>query len=410
MEGNEGLAMDFTTAKKTTSIETMIYRKIGADSLFDGHRLEQNKVLILKGNGVVENIIPATEAGEGVEYISGLLTPGFINCHCHLELSHMKGLIPEATGLVDFVFKLITQRHAAPEEILAGIKSGEDEMLSSGIVAVGDICNNVLTLSQKRKQRIDYYNFIESSGWLPSVAETRFNSVYALLNAFSELSAPHHFSSIVPHAPYSVSKELWTLITPFFKNRVVSMHNQETVSENQFFEEGKGDFNRMYTLMKIDNKHHIPTGKSSLQSSFNYLQAASQILLVHNTCTQQRDLDYIRLSGRTKPTWFCLCVNANLYIEKALPPLQLIRDNGFPIVLGTDSLASNHHLSLVEEIKTIQNNWPQIPLEEILKWATLNGAKALGMDQKLGSLQKGKQPGILNLSGSGASLTVKKII
>ncbi|GAC1416870.1 MAG: hypothetical protein NVS9B7_24190 [Flavisolibacter sp.] len=387
----------------------MGFRKISADSIFDGHQFEKNKVLILKENGVVENMIPISEAGEGVEHISGQLTPGFINCHCHLELSHMKGLIPEGTGLVDFVFNLITHRHTAQEEILAGIKTGEDEMVNSGIVAVGDICNNAFTLSQKRKQRIDYYNFIEASGWLPSVSENRIKNAYTLFMDFSELSALHHLSSIVPHAPYSVSKELWALILPYYKNKVVSMHNQESASENPFFEEGKGDFNRMYELMNIDNSHHVASGKSSLQSSFNYLQAASQILLVHNTYTKQRDLDYIRDSGRSNQVWFCLCVNANLYIEKALPPLQLIREHGFQIVLGTDSLASNHHLSIVEEIKTIQNNWPHIPLEEILKWATLNGAKALGMDRQLGSFQKGKQPGILNLVGKGANLTVKKL-
>ncbi len=210
----------------------MVLRKIKADKIFDGYKFLFNSVLIINENGVVENIITENDAGSGVETYNGFLSPGFINCHCHLELSHMKGLIPERTGLVDFVFKVVNERHHTDDKILQAISDAEDEMIRNGIVAAGDICNNTLTFSQKQKQRIHYFNFIETSGWLPSVSQIRFERAKKLAEQFSILNSQ---LSISPHASYSVSEELWKKIQPYFKNTVVTIHNQETAFEDVDF-------------------------------------------------------------------------------------------------------------------------------------------------------------------------------
>src|SRR6476660_6675197 len=119
----------------------MTYLKFKAHQLFSGSKLlEGDRVLVVKESGEIEAIINEQEAGDDVITYNGILTPGFINTHCHLELSHMKGLIPQKTGLVDFVYQVITQRHFPEEIILEAIEKAEDEMLESGIVAVGDIC------------------------------------------------------------------------------------------------------------------------------------------------------------------------------------------------------------------------------------------------------------------------------
>jgi cytosine/adenosine deaminase-related metal-dependent hydrolase len=307
----------------------------------------------------------------------------------------MRGIIPEKTGLVDFVFKVVTERHHPEEEILQAIARAEDEMLEGGIVAVGDICNNALTISQKQRERLLYYNFIESSGWLPGVSEVRYQRAKELLEQYQTMNNRAATNAIVPHAPYSVSGELWEKIQPYFAGKTVSIHNQETAFEDEFFIRGTGDFARMYQLMKIDNSHHQPTKKSSLQSYFHKLTNAKNILLVHNTFTQQGDIDFVLASGKKSSVYFCICINANQYIERAVPPIDMFRLNESNIVLGTDSLASNHSLSIADEIKTIKKFFPAIPLEEILGWATLNGAKALEMDNSLGSFEKGKRPGIV---------------
>ncbi|HZH37732.1 MAG TPA: amidohydrolase, partial [Flavisolibacter sp.] len=109
-----------------------MYRKISAPRIFDGYRFCENHVLLLKQDGMVEALLPAADAGEGAEMLEGILSPGFINCHCHLELSHMKGKIPEGTGLVDFVWKVVTERGAADEEVLSAIDAAESTMIQGG--------------------------------------------------------------------------------------------------------------------------------------------------------------------------------------------------------------------------------------------------------------------------------------
>jgi cytosine/adenosine deaminase-related metal-dependent hydrolase len=86
-----------------------------------------------------------------------------------------------------------------------------------------------------------------------------------------------------------------------------------------------------------------------------------------------------------------------LYIENELPNVQMFVENNCNIVLGTDSYASNNQLSIFAEIKTIQKHFPALPLETILQWATFNGAKAIGIEDKFGSLHVGKKPGIILL-------------
>ncbi len=367
--------------------------KFQGDNLFTGKKmLPGNHVLVCNTEGLVVDIADVAEAGDDIQKLSGILSPGLINCHCHLELSHMHGLIPEKTGLIDFVFAVVTQRHFAEEEILEAIAQAENEMIANGIVAVGDICNNLHTLIQKKQQNLLYYNFVEASGWLPGIAQQRFLRSKQYYEIFSEFFP----TSMVPHAPYSVSSQLWELLIPYFKNKVASIHNQETAFEDELFLQNTGDFIRMYEMMKIDHSFYKPSGKTSVQTCFNTLQSAEQVLLVHNTYTKEEDIKFIKKAGGNNVS-FCLCVNANRYIEQRVPPINILIKHGCNIVLGTDSLASNWTLSLLDEIKTIQRNFSSVSIEEMLKWATFNGAKALQMDDKLGSFEKGKQPGVIIL-------------
>ncbi len=372
----------------------MSYKKFQATNLFNGtEMLGAGKVLITDEKGKIEDIINEADAGLGIQQLEGVLSPGLINCHCHLELSHMKGLVPEQTGLVDFVFKIVSERHHPDEVIADAIANAENEMRDNGIVAVGDICNNTSTLSQKEKQQLTYYNFIETSGWMPSVAGARFEKSLAYYHAFQQKA--QHQVSISPHAPYSVSEELWQLMMPYFENKTITIHNQETSFEDTLFEKGEGDFSRMYAMMKMDTSFFKPTRKTSLQSYFQKLRPAKQVLLVHNTFTKEEDVRFVN-DASSNVNW-CLCANANLYIEKAVPPVDLFRRNNCNLVVGTDSLASNRSLSILDELKTIGKYFPSIQLEEKLQWATLNGARALQLDDRLGSFQKGKTPGIILL-------------
>ncbi len=365
---------------------------------------------------MVIDLVDEKDAGDDVEKLNGLLSPGFINCHCHLELSHMKGHIPKHTGLVDFVLKVVNERHYEEPEILMAIEKAETEMLQNGIVAVGDICNNTLTIPQKTKGRLHYHNFIEASGFPPAVAETRFKRAVDLYHSYSALLPAN---SIAPHAPYSVSPEMFRIIDEFPGNNLLTIHNQEIAEENELFEKGSGNLLQMYAAMGIDISFFKPSGKSSLQTFLPYFKKQQSLILVHNACTSEEDMAFIKpqtypeRSRRTNlklQTVFCLCANANLYISNKLPDVDMLLKQGVNIVLGTDSLASNDQLSILDEMKTLQENFPDLELTTLLKWATINGAKALQMDKMLGGFEKGKQPGVVLIEAADDLRVNKKTV
>ncbi|HEX5653026.1 MAG TPA: amidohydrolase family protein [Chitinophagaceae bacterium] len=372
--------------------------------MFDGFTMRQEPtVLLTREDGTIEALLAPEEAGDDVEELSGILSPGFINTHCHLELSHMKGMIPEATGLVDFVFKVVSQRHVPDQEILQAIEKAEDEMLANGIVAAGDICNNALSIPQKLKGRIWYHNFIEASGFHPEVVEQRFQRSAGFFAAYSKLySIPVESNSITPHAPYSVADELWEKIIHFPGNHLFTIHNQESGAEDQWFMYKEGEMKELFAKMKIDVSHFQPSGKSSLQTYLPRFLNNQSLILVHNVYTRQEDLVFARKTGRQ--LHWCLCPNANWYISRRLPDIDLLIRENCEIVLGTDSLASNHQLSILEEMKTIQTHFPHIKIEQMLPWATSKGAKALQVQPLMGSFEKGKKPGVLLIAPDLSSL------
>ncbi len=384
----------------------MHYRKFRARRIFDGHSFRgDDSVLITDENGKISGIVNASEGGDDIESYDGILCPGFINCHAHLELSHMKGMIPKNTGLVEFVISVVEQRHHPEEMILSAIADAEDEMMRNGIVAVGDICNNTLTISQKKKARIHYHNFIEASGFDPFIAEIRFERSLELYRQFSKL--PSGRSSIVPHAPYSVSDELWEMITHFPGNELLSIHNQETEAENEWSAEKKGELENMYRRMKISTDHYAASGRSSLRNYLPKFLPGQQVILVHNVHTSPEDVTFTKQFS-ANPFYWCICAAANKYISGMLPDIEMLIGEGCGIVLGTDSLASNVSLDLLDEINLIRSEFAFIDDETVLRWATMSGAKALRMQETLGSFEKNKMPGVLNIDDSFHS--VKRLI
>jgi cytosine/adenosine deaminase-related metal-dependent hydrolase len=392
----------------------MTYRKFKADYLFLGDRMASpDSVLITTGEGIVQAVVPGSEAGEDVEVYSGVLSPGFVNCHCHLELSHMKGVIPEGTGLVDFLSTVIKRRgevlQAAAagsggesggrveEKILEAIAAGEQEMLDNGIVAVGDICNTADTVAQKALGRLYYHNFIETMGFIEQGAPARFGHSLSVFNAFVEAyQLPIESNSIVPHAPYSVSPALFRLIAGFPGNHLLTIHNQESEAENEWLLSGKGDFLRLYQLLGLDVSFFKGTGKRGPESFLPYFYRNQSLILVHNVAMGTGDVG----APGGPDLYFCLCPNANLYIGGQLPDVELLHGQGCRIVIGTDSMASNHQLSILEELKTLQRAFPGLSTATLLQWASAAGAEALQLERVLGTFETGKQPGVLLIEGT----------
>lgn len=360
----------------------------------------------------------AVEPSE-VSYYRGVIVPGFVNSHCHLELSHLQGKIPEKTGLAAFIKEIQKIRECPVEIIEEETLRWQENMLSNGIVAMGDVCNGTHSITAKQKYLLHCHNFIELFSFNPAKAEESLQLGKTLLQQFKALENkdPHKFftSSISPHAPYSTSAELIKKIAnlPESSAFTVFIHNQESQAEDEMYLHGEGDFITMLHDFNISTKRWEKQEQSSLLSVASWLHQQTKMLWVHNTFSKEHEV--LQTMNKVPNSYWCLCPSANLYIENTLPNFSIFKTIPDRVCLGTDSLASNHQLSILDEMKVINNTYT-IDFETLLKWATINGAKALGFDSVIGSIEPGKTPGLNLLEGLTDELsfnnhvTVKKLI
>ena len=358
----------------------------------------------------VTNNNTSPPAGSHLETLNGIIVPGFVNTHCHTELSHLKDKIVPGGGLVSFIKDILSLRGSNQNDVLAAAEAADLEMYNNGIVAVGDISNNSLTASLKAKSKIYYHTFIEILGFRPDNANELFEKAHETAEMFKPLS-----TSLTAHAPYSVSKELFKLIKQHSDtgNNLLSIHNQECEDENKFYRYKLGGFIDLYKHLGVDIGYFRPQARNSLQSIIPLLTNRQKILLVHNTCTNLKDIYFIKRFDR-KINW-CFCPNANIYIEKRLPKIELFINQGLNITLGTDSLASNTKLCILNEMRTIQEHFPALSIDTLLKWGTINGAEFLGIDDEKGTIEAGKTPGLNLITGMDgnkitANASVKKLV
>lgn len=375
-------------------------RKITADTIYPVSSAPlENSVIIIGDSGEILAIEPAEQHDPAsVEHIKGVIVPGFVNTHCHLELSHMKGKVDTGTGLIPFITSVVTKRNASPEIIADAIEQAEKEMLEGGIVALGDISNTTDTFAVKARGRMRYYTFVEMFDFLQDAgAEKAFTDWSAVFDQI--ILAEGSSRSIVPHAPYSVSRELFKKINEAnpASDVTISIHNQETPPEQSLFLSKEGGFIEFYNKFGISLEGFEPNGKPSIHYALENMSPARRTLFVHNTLTTRED---ISAAQKWSPnTYWATCPNANLYIENRLPDYQAFMDAEARVTIGTDSLTSNWQLSILEEMKTISRFQSYVPFETMLRWATLHGAEALGFEQTLGSIEPGKTPGLVQIEG-----------
>lgn len=387
-------------------------RYISADYIFPiASEPIKNGVIVVEEDGTISkvgsSISEVKNNNSKIEFYKGFICPGFINTHCHLELSHLRSKVSESKGMTGFIKELLSKRFSfSEEEIQQAIVDAETEMIKNGIVAVGDISNNNSTFKQKAKGNLLYHTFIEVFDLNPDKADEVFQNAERLESELSNIPLQRttfhtpsqegdNRSSITPHAPYTVSEKLFKLIHDHaVKNKsIISIHNQESEGENELFISGTGIMVDTFKAMGVNTDGLRKTGVNSLRSTLSLLPKNLKKLLVHNTYTSLEDIQFVNQQSSIVNQFWCTCPNANLYIENKLPNYQYFINEGVRVTIGTDSLASNWSLSVLDELKTITKHFPQIPLQTLLLWATKNGADFLGFDQ-LGTIEKNKRPGL----------------
>lgn len=371
-------------------------RKISAQYIFDGKKLHKHALLILNSQNEVIECIEQYNVSieqEGVEFYNGIICPGFINAHCHLELSHLHEQIPMHTQLPEFISQIISKRNAI-NQVDEKMIIADKYMRQNGIVAVGDISNVADSFKIKNSSPILYHTFLE----LFDLFDEKNNVFEKGKELFKQYFHQFH-TSLSPHAPYSCSRSLIERISEHAKNYEypITIHNQEHVSENGMYQSKSGELLDFFSSKGADFTRFNAHNKSSLQTIAPWFPPTNHVLFVHNIYTNADDINFLKNNRTLDSFTFVVCPLSNKYIADVMPPYNLFIQHGVSVAIGTDSLASNSELSILSELLCLQNEFQHIPLQTLLQCATYNGAKALQIQKKYGRFKPGASPGVLLL-------------
>ena len=348
-------------------------------------------------NGIIA-AVGQCEADE--EIMPGAIVPGFVNAHCHGELSHLHKKFRKGTGMAGFIDQINELRDWAGREVKQQlVQEWMDKMWNDGVSAMADISNDDSSFDVKKSHKMYTRTFLEVFGSEPEMCEGVMNDVTALKAVADEAGID---AAPTPHSCYTMSPQLLSASAAAgLESGYISYHSQESQEEEDLLISGSG---AMYENRKRSGMSTPPvTGESSLKYFLDRLADVKpapydeNILLVHNVCLQQSDIDAVKQTMNN--AYFAICPLSNIFIHNALPPIDLMRKNGLAIVLGTDSLSSNDDLDVMKELVCLHENFPQVPMNELFTWASRNGARFLGKDDVLGSIAEGKRPGIVHVSG-----------
>jgi len=377
-------------------------RKISANYVFpiSGKPIKNGIVCLNSDNVIIDIINPGDSFREvqNLERYSGIITPGFVNAHCHLELSHLKGVVSKDTGMAGFISEIGQFRDSySADDIQKSIKWADNLMQSRGIVAVGDVVNSTDSISIKKTSQLFYHSFVELFGQNPQLASHIISEGIKIKQSFSDAGL---VSSIVPHAPYSVSPELFQEINKVVSNDTISsIHIKESNQEEQLFKDKKGELFSFCKAMYNNVELNIGKTTDSLDYISQFLSTDINLLLVHAVFLTSEKLKQLFNTYNQNKIFVVLCPLSNKYIGNNIFNLDDLLTVTSNICIGTDSLASNTDLSILSEIIELSNVFPEVSLEQLLSFATINGARALNIDSSFGSIEKGKKPGLNLIQG-----------
>ncbi len=361
---------------------TSFHRRIASNYLLYRGELMPRGVVEIDASGRILSVgsVERLDSLCNTEFYSGVMFAGMVNAHCHLELSHLRGAITEQCGFASFARQLSEARpRFGADEIERAMAIADLEMFNGGTVAVGDHSNDCSSLGVKERSPIHYHTFAEHFGLQRSSTEH-----------LTELRAAPN-SSLTLHSTYSVSDECFRSIATNGEQAPLSIHFMETRGERELFE-GRGELSEWYSKVgfECDFLHYGSPARRIVEC----VPKDRSVILVHNVEVREEDIDLVMNHFRAPVHW-AICPRSNRYISGGEPPVALLERKGLNICIGTDSLSSNHSLSMLEELRALGS----VALCTKLGWATRGGAEALGLSD-LGEVEVGRRPSLLVLSGA----------
>lgn len=322
--------------------------------------------------------------------------PGLINAHTHLELSWLRGRVPPAVSFVAWLTGLFAARGGAIEQhddrrVLAAAGVAAREARAAGTIAVGDISNSLASIDPIRAAGLSAVVFHELLGFADTTgaAIERTRAARAGIAKGSSVRV-----SVAPHAPYSVSPELFVAISRLVEASdvpVSSIHVGESAEEMEMLARGSGPWPAMLRRLGAWREDWTAPGTGPVEylDGLGVLQPGT--LVVHGVQLSDASLHLLAERGCVLVT----CPRSNQWVGAGVPPVERFYRAGVAVAVGTDSLASVADLNLFAELKELRWLAPGVPAARLLESATLQGARALQLEAELGTIEPGKRASLL---------------
>jgi cytosine/adenosine deaminase-related metal-dependent hydrolase len=325
------------------------------------------------------------------------ILPALVNAHTHLELSYLHGRVPPSTSFNDWVMALMALRRDHPDPaapaIIEAARHAIARARASGTGLFGDVSNTLVTVPLLRDAGMAAHVFYELIGFSHPDPVGRVREARAAADA-AAINAGGVRVSLAPHAPYSVSSELFIAIrsdVDAHPDSVTTVHLGESAAEVELLRQGSGPARVMLERLGVwSNEWQIPgVSPSEYVAALGFLGADS--LVVHGVQFTREDLARVKTAGSPLVS----CPRSNTYVGVGAPPLESFYTAGLPVAFGTDSLASVADLNMFAELAEARRIAPMASARELLRSATLTGAQALRYDDDYGSIAAGKRVALI---------------
>lgn len=331
--------------------------------------------------------------------------PGLVNAHTHLELSWMRGRVPPAERMSSWIRALMALRKDVHRDDPLAMAAGVAEARRSGTAIVGDITNTFASAHALSAGPLRGYIFYELLGFNHPRPIERVEEAAAMVR---DARSRGLLASVVPHAPYSVSRALFSAIADVAASEqwVTSVHVAESAEEIEFLKTGGGPWRDLIESLGVWNADWQVPGTGPIA----YLQRlgiiTSRTLVVHGVQLTDRELQRLRDIGATVVT----CPRSNEWVGAGHPPIARFFASGVRVAVGTDSLASCPDLNLFSELAAMRRLAPQVSASQILHSATLAGAEALASADEYGSLLPGRRADVLAVTVPDGTTDVEEYL
>ncbi len=367
-----------------------------ADPIADGAVVVDGALVVDVGKAA--DVLPR-HAGAPVDRVRGVVLPGLINAHTHVELSALRGRAPGGAGFVPWVDRMLDARGEVPPEHDAGaIQQAVEALHASGTAAVGEVTNSLVAVRALARRGIGGTVFHEVFGVHKEPLEAR---VAAMPRAVEETvgswPGPDLAYAPAPHTLYTTQRAVVERLVREARDRGVrtTVHLCEHPAERSFLERGAGPLVVFFERRLKLPEGGVPwPGKSPVAYADDLGALGPHVLAVHLADARSEELDLVARRGA--PVVFC--PRSNLYIETRLPPLIAALAAGIVPALGTDSLASNASLDVLAEARALADRFPGVAAKDLVRMATWQGAQALERPD-LGRIARGAKPGLVAIEG-----------